>query len=457
MNFEISTRSKVILTLGVPATALLLYWLLRNREDDDEDEEEKTVVTSRQARIEVKVPSKAVGPLIGRQGANIKKLQTDTGTRICFQDDMKREPGQDRVLVIRGTTEKAQQAEIIVLKVISDMPTILTEEMMVPVQSLGRIIGRNGDSIRQISSSSSARINIDRSRDVRDITKQVSIIGSRQQIDIAKTLLQEKVDEEEVFRARAAVMAANREQRNKRAAGPTQRSGPVQTTDKYMTSEDSNVSDQTPSQQPVTITTNIMGWPGTEYVEVYISSVADPHHFWVQLVTSMALQLDELVQNMTSLYNSDHNRNVPDHQYERGEYVAALYERDNSWYRAIVMGVETEQLDLYFVDYGDSGFADIKYVRPLRSDFLELPFQAIQCCLGHVDVKGDEWTEDAINCFEDLTYAAKWKVVMAKKISSKVEEGETLHIVDLIDTNSPADVNIAQELVKHGCAIWDET
>ncbi|XP_033725770.1 tudor and KH domain-containing protein-like [Pecten maximus] len=459
MNLDLSVRSKVILSLGVPATCLLLYWLLRNRDEDDEqDDEKERVTTSRQTVIEVKVPAKAVGPLIGRQGANIKKLQAQTGTRICFQEDSKLEPGKNRILVIRGSTSQAQEAELLVRKTISEMPVVMMEEIQVPIKALGRIIGRNGDSIRQMTRSSNARIYIDRAREEpRDITKTVSITGSREQIDIAKSLIQEKIDEDDVFRAKTAVMAANREHHTKQTQGSVHRNDhtPINT-EKHHSAQDDIPRSPLPQQHIVSMATHVKEWPKQEYVEVYVSSVADPHHFWVQIISTNAIHLDELVHRMSGLYNTDHYKNMSDNQYCVGDFVAALYERDNSWYRAQVMGVDGRQLDLYFLDYGDSGYADVSDVRLLRDDFLLLPFQAIQCCLGEIKVKGQDWSEDAVNFFEDITYTAKWKVIMAKRTGTKTTE-ELIQIVQLIDTNSPVDVHIAQELVKHGFAEWDTT
>ena len=44
-------------------------------------------------------------------------------------------------------------------------------------------------------------------------------------------------------------------------------------------------------------------WPeNKEYVEVYVSAVANPGIFWVQIVSSMALKLDELTTDMSRHY-----------------------------------------------------------------------------------------------------------------------------------------------------------
>ena len=49
-----------------------------------------------------------------------------------------------------------------------------------------------------------------------------------------------------------------------------------------------------------------------------------------------------------------------------GEVVAAPLEGDSSWYRAQVMGVRDTELDLFYIDYGDSTFMDIARVRQIR-------------------------------------------------------------------------------------------
>ena len=60
----------------------------------------------------------------------------------------------------------------------------------------------------------------------------------------------------------------------------------------------------------------------------------------------------------------------------------------------------------------------------MLDDFLNLNFQAIECCLADVISKwkdtsysngGEEqWSEEAINDFERLTHASQWKVILAK-------------------------------------------
>ena len=45
--------------------------------------------------------------------------------------------------------------------------------------------------------------------------------------------------------------------------------------------------------------------------------------------------------------------------------MAAPFENEASWYRAKVMDVKDEELDLFYVDYGDSGYLTRDKVRHL--------------------------------------------------------------------------------------------
>ncbi|KAJ8298883.1 hypothetical protein KUTeg_022943 [Tegillarca granosa] len=315
VNMEFSNRGKLILLLGVPSTLLLLYWLLREDKDEDEEEieEKRKVTTSRQTIIELSVPAKAVGAVIGRQGANIKKIQEESGARVNFQDDKTTNQDQDRMVVIRGNTESAQNAELLIRKIIADMPVIITEEIFVPSRALGRII--------------------------ESAATQSDTVGG-------------------------------------------------------------------------------FNWPeGKEYVEVYVSAVASPSNFWIQILTSMAVQLDELVSSMASMYSSEISTDYLVSELSVGDMVAAPFENDPSWYRAKVMGVEGNKIDIFYVDYGDSVYIEKNKLRKLCSQFLSLPFQAVECCLANIQPSGDSWSEECIEIVEDLTYCAKWKVIMAKKIA----------------------------------------
>lgn len=48
------------------------------------------------------------------------------------------------------------------------------------------------------------------------------------------------------------------------------------------------------------------------------------------------------------------------------DIVAAPFANDNNWYRARVIGIQGESIDLYYVDFGDSEILPKDRVKSLR-------------------------------------------------------------------------------------------
>lgn len=78
-------------------------------------------------------------------------------------------------------------------------------------------------------------------------------------------------------------------------------------------------------------------------------------------------------------------------QVNEGQTVAAPFMYDEKWYRAEVAKISTDNyepeetvLTLYYVDYGDTLECKKENVFELRTDFLRLRFQAIECILAKV-------------------------------------------------------------------------
>ena len=48
-----------------------------------------------------------------------------------------------------------------------------------------------------------------------------------------------------------------------------------------------------------------VSWPNnSSYLEVFVSAVEHPHHFWCQILSGAAAKLDDLTQQMTEFYSS---------------------------------------------------------------------------------------------------------------------------------------------------------
>lgn len=97
----------------------------------------------------------------------------------------------------------------------------------------------------------------------------------------------------------------------------------------------------------------------------------------------------------------------------------------------------------------------------LRTDFLRLHFQAIECFLARIDPVGEKWSEEAIDRFEELSHVAQWTKLSARingySIKEKTRakrEGSPVPGIDLYNVSNEQDVDVAQELVKGGFAIF---
>ncbi|PIK56393.1 putative tudor and KH domain-containing protein [Apostichopus japonicus] len=426
---NLSTSQKVAIAVAVPVSVALLYLLFKSRDEEFEysNRPEKNLVIKHQTSLEIKVPREKVGAVIGREGCVINKIREATGARLKFMDHDKNEDGP-RLLVITGKPSSALEAEQMVHKIVSS-PVPLSVEFMVPVQAVGRILGKGGANVRSIIRASGAKIRIPREEEsLEKDFRLCTIRGTPEEIATAKAMIEEEIALEEEKKQRLANASANRKQRNPDKAAS--------------------------SSAPLTVAQlEQVRFPAHgDFFTIYVSAVEHPNHFWMQIISTKASELDLMVEEMTEFYNQA--RNQESHTADSlctGDIVASPFEHDTSWYRAKIVGfLEEGKVDLYFVDYGDYGAVPKENLCKLRADFLSLPFQAIECSLAGIESLDEKWPEEAIDVFDNLTYCAQWQPLMARMMGYERSGPKTLPCVDLVDTSSEEDVNVAAELVKRG-------
>jgi tudor domain-containing protein 2 len=449
MNTGYSVPILIGLTVTGLSAAYLLYLLLR-KDEDDLDIHMQRIVTSRPTSIEVKIPQNCVGAVIGRGGRVIKDIQERSSTRIIFKREVATCAYQ--VCVIQGNKEGAQLAESLLHNIIVNQPLIESSEMLVPQHVYARLIGKSGDTIRSISRASNAKIIVEGSSSFsRQQFCRVIIKGTTEQIELAKSLIEEKVVEGIVLREKIQESLDRR--------SPRKRMGPQY----LMSAEDLEVER---AKQHNTECLVVTGKDGL--LEVYVSAVEHPGRFWVQIFGPQAVELDHLVEEMTEFYRQEENRECYALQEVKvGQLVAAPFSHDDKWYRARVTDMKLDDYDVeeslvavYYLDYGDSDTRRKKDLCSLRVNFLKLRYQAIECCLAKVKPLEGDWTDEAIDLFEDLCHVAQWRVLMSRLDSYKERkqgerEGSPVPVVELYDTSGTQDIFVAEELVKQGYATWE--
>ncbi|XP_072312297.1 tudor and KH domain-containing protein isoform X2 [Eucyclogobius newberryi] len=404
-----------------------------------------------------------------KSGALVRVL-SDSGSKneVCF--------------LLQGSKEQVLFARCVLESLVTDCEP-MSETMDVPQTAFGRIIGRGGESIKHINRITGAKVACSKERAQGPGAKgSVTITGSRQEVQQAKILVLEKVKEDHLVRTKICQSSAQRHKRglqskqrgetevsmginnNSVVNEPEKRQSEISGTtaetevdDLQSTGSDLSLSSESLTQiSKFEIPSPDLSFQPDEHLEVYVSASENPNHFWIQILGVRSLQLDKLIEEMNRFYSNGNPSRVE--SVVVGDIVAAPYQAHGTWNRARVLGALPSGLvDLYYVDFGDNGELPQDSLCRMRSDFLSLPFQAIECNLAGVRPNGDRWSEAALDDFERLTHCALWRPLQAKLCSYSHSEVSSWPSVKLYDCTEGKTLDIGEELVQLGHASFNET
>ncbi|CAG9130650.1 unnamed protein product [Plutella xylostella] len=322
-------RLAVPVALGLSlatVTAFVVYYVFKKDEEESEDPKASRIQTSRATTIEVSVPKSIVPALIGRSGSNIKDIEKKSGAMIHFK---KFSDKDHDVCIIRGAAGAAALAEAAVLDCIRNQPVIVEDDMAVPSWACGRIIGTGGESITDISHRSGARVKVEGVAGDAGPTRRITFKGTRDQIALAKGLVQNCIAQE---KCRREIEQAKSQRSPRGAVSP-----PPASRHDVLSDAADMPGDVTHAKR-----TEVSG----AAIEVYVSAVSSPSRFWVQFVGPQVGQLDALVDHMTEYYGHKDNRDA--HKLTHvsvGQVVAAVFRHDGRWYRARVADIRPNEFD----------------------------------------------------------------------------------------------------------------
>lgn len=157
---------------------------------------------------QIMVPDRTVGLIIGRGGETIRDLQERSGCHVNIVSENKSVGGYRPVNLI-GSAASQRHAKDLILEIVeSDQKGISIKELhskrddpnnkindsiMVPGDAVGMIIGKGGETIREMQDRTSCKINVTPASG-RDIEREIGLIGTRNAIEAAKRAILEKVD-----------------------------------------------------------------------------------------------------------------------------------------------------------------------------------------------------------------------------------------------------------------------
>ncbi|XP_041819344.1 tudor and KH domain-containing protein isoform X1 [Chelmon rostratus] len=486
----LSSGKMVALAAGLSVGATVGYMIYRHISSTDSSQEPNTEVSKMTLPIEVyrnisRYQARFLDMVTQKSGAHVRVL-SDSGepgckTAVCF--------------LLQGSKEQVLLAQCVLENLVTDCEPV-AEALEVPQTAFGRIIGRGGESLKLITRTTGAKVACSKEKTHSPSAKgTVTITGSRQEVKQAKELILEKVREDMMVRTKISQSSALRQKRGHTALNQrpdsTETEAPVglnnngpypqaeknglihangttgEPEDMLDTTEELEITNTDNKQEEESFSTDSLSeiskfeipspdlsFQPDEHLEVYVSAFENPNHFWIQILGVRSLQLDKLIEEMNRFYNSDNPTEQRVETIVVGDIVAAPYRDHGTWNRARVLGVLGSGLvDLYYVDFGDNGELPRDSLCRMRSDFLSLPFQAIECNLAGVRPKGEVWTEAALDEFEQLTYCASWRPLQAKLCSYSHSEISSWPSVKLYDNSDGKAVDIGEELIRLGHAV----
>nr|XP_032608767.2 tudor and KH domain-containing protein isoform X1 [Taeniopygia guttata]XP_032608771.2 tudor and KH domain-containing protein isoform X1 [Taeniopygia guttata] len=466
---SLSSLQKTALLLGLPAAATVCYILYRRYRESREAQ--VTLVADEGLEVALRVPRTALKALIGRRGATINRLRQETGAQISVEEEEEEEEEEEaegRSLVqISGSPGQVCRARAAVLRIVADSAPV-AEQLRVPQRAVGRIIGRGGETVRGICRSSGARVECGHEGDAGLAPlRLIRLLGTRKEVEAAKKLIMEKLAEDKAFRRELAAAAAARCPRkqplgSRREPPPGPPPGAPGSPGGWQECWDTDwapaaggegaepaAEGEEPPAGKFEVPSPDFSFPVDEHLDVYVSAAESPGRFWVQLLGARSLQLDRLTAEMGHFYRS--SAPVPPPSLQPGDIVAAPYLAGGEWCRARVLGpLDNGHLGLSYVDFGDSGEAPPEALRALRSDFLSLPFQAIECSLAGIVPSGGGWPAPALQEFVRLSGCARWAPLRAQ-ICSYGPAGPRLRLFGRRGHGQSLDVGA--ELVRLGYAV----
>ncbi|KAI6647629.1 hypothetical protein LOD99_8703 [Oopsacas minuta] len=136
-----------------------------------------------------------------------------------------------------------------------------------------------------------------------------------------------------------------------------------------------------------------------------VTHVGSPSYIYLQLLTK---EFNQMIPEITK-YHADIDLHpekmevVTSASVENGKYFFAKYEIDNCWYRALILSKQTDEAQVYFIDYGNTDKVRIENLRNIPEKFATHPQQAFIGSLHNIKPNGsdvtiitpsntDEWT-----------------------------------------------------------------
>ncbi|XP_043682843.1 KH domain-containing protein akap-1 [Vespula pensylvanica] len=180
--------------------------------------------------------------------------------------------------------------------------------------------------------------------------------------------------------------------------------------------------------------------------DVLVCHISKPNRLFLQIPTHPTYpSLRLLDANMTQLYNSTESPMVPDELTKGMILVANWYDR---WVRVYVEDPDPrgKMTLVRLVDHGGYWTFRNADMRKIRSDFLSLPFQAIEVFLANLQPKNGDWEQEAYNIVGRMCSGIIGQAQIEAYINANV------YINFFLNIPKHGVISLADELIARGYA-----
>lgn len=175
---------------------------------------------------------------------------------------------------------------------------------------------------------------------------------------------------------------------------------------------------------------------------VLIRYVDSPHKFYVQTTSTIPVY-NKLMDDL--LLYCQKTKEIE--KVEIGLACAVKYDEDNEWYRAKILKINGEQILCSYVDFGNTQEVKKNVIRELNEKFIQLPPQAIECCLFGFENQNQSLDSARVQlemlCESSDGARKPIKLCVVKKLS------EQLSLVNLFDESQKPPLNISKTVIKN--------
>jgi len=189
-----------------------------------------------------------------------------------------------------------------------------------------------------------------------------------------------------------------------------------------------------------TIGSTIITRDGDNYINVTVTDVHDPIHFYVNNSD------DKLVKEIHDKMDAFEPTTVPDdYEPKQGEIVAALFDEDNKWYRARIEKASKSRgkYQIQFIDFGNLALVPYGSLCPLPTDLQKLRQAARPCALSGLlpPQTVSEWYNVGAEALSNLT--------MSKTFNARIDYTErhngVLHLTLIEDGQKSVNARLLEE------------